>query len=158
MLSTALWILEQEYKFVKNHFTYIDPNPDKIDYWELGTAAALITGATLQTSVFTYQPYYRIWQASAALDWAVRDTTWTRLVKKTGAFGGKYNTYTLHNFYPRLGAFAQRGGWRFAATKIGSRAVPVLGWALLTYDLWKVGKWLGQWSYDRGARPTDSGP
>ena len=69
---------------------------------------------------------------------------WTQAVKKTGALGGKFNTYTFYNLYPRVGAFAQKGGWRFAATKVGSRFIPYVGWALLAYDLYKVGKWVGR--------------
>jgi len=144
MLSVALWVLEQEYKFAKKHFTYTDPNPEKIDSWEAAAVFTAITAGSLQTSAISFQPYYGLYKAHAATQWAVRDTLWTQAVKKTGALGGKFNTYTFYNLYPRVGAFAQKGGWRFAATKVGSRFIPYVGWALLAYDLYKVGKWVGR--------------
>jgi hypothetical protein len=100
----------------------------------------LVQSPILATVALT--PYYQMYKSHAAMTWAVRDTMWTRAVKKTGAFGGKYNTYTLFNYYPKMGQFAQRGGWRFAATKVGSRFIPYVGWALLALDLYSVGKWV----------------
>ena len=32
---------------------------------------------------------------------------------------------------------------KFALTKVASRFVPYVGWGLLAYDLWNLGKWIG---------------
>ncbi len=142
MLIAALWVLEKEYKFGKKHFTYTDPKPDHMSWYEAAAAFTLISGAALQTSVIGGMPYRSLFKAHGAMEWAVRDTMWTRAVRKTGALGGKYNTYTLFNYYPKMGAFAQKGGLRFAVTKVGARVIPYVGWALLAYDLYSVGKWV----------------
>lgn len=40
--------------------------------------------------------------------------------------------------------FAKRSSAKLFAAKAGSRFIPYLGWALLAYDLWHVGKWIGE--------------
>lgn len=37
----------------------------------------------------------------------------------------------------------KRAALKFSA-KLGARAIPYAGWALLGYDLWSLGKWIGE--------------
>ena len=138
MIRAAAWVVDQEIKAAK--WAKISVAEDK--ELELLLWLGLIQSPYLAMASMT--PYWQLGKLHAGTKWAVRDTLWTQAVRKTGAFGGRYNTYTLFNYYPRIGAFAQRGGWRFAATKIGSRFIPYAGAALLAYDLWSVGKWIGE--------------
>jgi len=138
MLILATWVIDQEIKAAKwAGISVAEERELELLLW-LG----LIQAPYLVAASIT--PYYQIAKLHAGTKWAVRDTLWTKAVKRTGAFGGKYNTYTLFNYYPKIGAFAQRGGWRFLATRVGARFIPVLGWGLLAYDLWHVGKWIGE--------------
>ncbi len=89
-------------------------------------------------------PYYSIYQYQAGMSWAVKDIAWSRQVAKTGAIGGRFNTYTLFNYAPKTLAFGSKGGFRLLALKVGARFIPYAGWALLAYDLWSVGKWIGE--------------
>jgi len=136
MLRSAIWLLEQEYRFGKKQFTYTDPNPDEISGYEGMAFTILFAGAALQTSAVSMVPYYSLYQAHAAMSWAVSDIAYSKANR--GALRG------AHTFYPRTLAFARRGGLRFVATKVGSRFIPIVGWALLAYDLWSVGKWIGE--------------
>ncbi len=132
MLITAIWVLEQENKWIRKHFTYTDPDPGNMAWYEAGAALTLIAGGSAQTAMITMMPYYGLSRAHETAQWAVRDTMWTRAVRRT------------RSFYPLNRLLAKPSAWRFATAKVGSRFIPYLGWALLAYDLWSVGKWIGE--------------
>jgi len=137
-MRLAAWVIDQEIKAAKwAGITVAEENELELLIW-LG----LIQSPFIVAGSMT--PYWQLGKLHAGTKWAVRDTLWTRAVKRTGAFGGRFNTYTLFNYYPKIGAFAQRGGWRFVATRAGSRFIPYLGWALFAIDAWSVGKWIGE--------------
>ena len=90
-------------------------------------------------------PYWHISQAAAAADWAVKDIAYSKAATaKYGRLGGKFRTMTAWNYFPRTRAFASRGGWRFAATRVGSKFLGPVGVALLMYDAWLTGIWIGE--------------
>ncbi len=130
MLISAIWLLEAEYRFGKKHFTYTDPDPDNMGWYEAVAALTMISGGAVQTAAITMMPYYSLSRAHEAAQWAVRDTMWTRTVRRT------------RSFYPLNRVLAQPSAWRFAAAKVGSRFIPYVGWALLAYDVYSVGKWV----------------
>ncbi len=89
-------------------------------------------------------PYFTLHQQAARMGWAVDDVRHTRrITAKYGRLAGKFRTMTHWNWFPKHRSFAMRGGLRWTATKVGARFIPYLGWALLAYDLWSVGKWIG---------------
>ncbi len=130
MLISAIWLLEAEYKWGKKHFSYTDPNPDYMSGYEAATVLTLIAGGTVQSAMVTMMPYYGLSKAHDAAQLAARDTMWTRTVRRT------------RSFYPLNRILRQPSAWRFAAAKIGSRFIPYVGWALLAYDAYSVGKWV----------------
>jgi len=127
MIRAAAWILQQESKAI-HWIVTDDAEPKDILALQLSVAAASspIWGMAMIT------PYIGISQASAATSWAVAD-----LASPVGK-------RTFYNYFPRTRAFASRGGWRFAATRVGSKFLGPLGVILLMYDAWSTGVWIGE--------------
>ncbi len=88
-------------------------------------------------------PYYSMYQVHAGMSWAVKDIAYTKAVRAAGG-STKFNTMTLFNYSPKMLKFGSRGGLRLLALKVGARFIPYAGWAILAYDLWSVGKWIGE--------------
>ncbi len=138
MLRAAAWVIDQEIKLAKRAGISVS----KDNKLEVMLAVGLIQLPYLTALSMT--PYYQLAQAHGRMSWAVKDIAWSRQVAKTGAFGGRFNTYTFFNYAPRTLAFGTRGGMRLLALKAGARLIPYAGFALLAYDLWSVGKWIGE--------------
>lgn len=140
MIRAAAWILEQESKII--HWIAADdadPTDVVLMHIVLAGGTAPIWGGVAMT------PYWNISQAAAATTWAVDDIAYTKAAKaKYGRLGAKFRTMTAWNYFPRTRTFASRGGWRFAATKIGSRFLGPIGVGLLMIDAWSTGIWIGE--------------
>lgn len=146
MLRLALWILEQENKAIS---WLVDEEKSRpVDVFAFRIVMGAMT-APLWGMVMV-QPYYQLYSLHAATSWAVEDITHTKAMRaKYGRAGAKFRTLTHFNLFPRTRTFAMRGGARWAVTRVGSKFIPVVGWALLAYDLWLVGTWIGEqtWGY-----------
>jgi len=138
MIRAAAWVIDQEIKAAK----WAGLSVTKENKLETMIYMGLIQSPYLAALSMT--PYYQMVQAQGRMSWAVKDIAWSRQVAKTGAIGGRFNTYTLFNYAPRTLAFGSRGGARLLALKVGARFIPYAGWALFAYDLWSVGKWIGE--------------
>ncbi len=127
MLRAAAWILEQESKAI-HWIVSDDADPKDVVALQLGVAIASspVWGMAMIT------PYYGIHKAQAAAAWSVADLASPR---------GKRSFW---NYAPRTRAFASRGGWRFAATRVGSKFLGPVGVALFMYDAWLTGIWIGE--------------
>ena len=134
MFITALWVLEQEQKAFDWMFPYkkqLSSTSESI------VAGGLLTAAAGQTALIGSTPYSLIARVSGNADLYLRqvalDAKW---YNPSGfKFGGKLGiipTYTKH-----------RAG-KVLAAKIGARFIPYAGWALFAYDMWHVGKWIGE--------------
>jgi len=130
MFFTALWILEKEVEGVRKGTSNWPSVQDEPEAY-----AILGSFAIMQTVVITAMPYHSLYMAQAAAEWTVKDIAYT---SATGMQRGHYTRY------PGTLAFAKRGGWRFAATKVGSRFLGPIGVALLMVDAWKTGIWIGE--------------
>ena len=138
MLSTALWVLEQEAKFVDKHFQYTDPDTKHISGAEGLGFTTLLAAAGFQTAAISSVPYYQLYKAHSAASWAVADVAAARAG----------TTRSVFNYAPRALAFARRGRGSLLLMRAGARGIPFLGAAILTTDLWfaswRVGKWIGE--------------
>jgi len=130
-LSLALWILDKEIEMIKKGTSNWPSVQDKPEPY-----AGLAVVAIMQTVAVSLTPYHTIWQAQGAADWVVRDMAYT--ARTGGARRG------AHRWYPRTLAFARRGGARYVAVKAGQRLLGPVGVALLWWDAWHAGIWIGE--------------
>ncbi len=140
MFRAAAWILEQESKAI-HWIASDDAHPADVAMMQLvvGASTLPIWGGV------AVSPYLQLAQLQGRLSWAAADVTHTAAMRaKYGAVGAKFRTLTYWNYFPRTRAFASRGGWRFAATRVGSKFLGPVGVALLMYDAWLVGIWIGE--------------
>jgi len=110
-----------------------------------GIYAAGLVAAIVQSAVISQMPYYTLYRYQSAASWAVADIAHSRgMASRSGRAAAKFDTMTHWNYAPKTRAFAARSGTRFVATKIASRALGPIGVALLMYDAWKTGIWIGE--------------
>ncbi len=140
MLRAAAWILEQEFKAID----WIAADDARVtDVIMLKIVVGGMTGPLW--GMVGLAPHWQISRAQAAASWAVKDIAHTRAATaRYGRLGGKFRTMTAFNYYSRTLAFASRGGWRFAAIRVGSKFLGPVGVALLMYDAWLTGIWIGE--------------
>ncbi len=118
MIHHALWVAEQQFAWSKRNFT---PTRDNEGEWHIATAPFYL--ATF--GVVSSAPYAAVITTADSLAWhAATDVQERVIMKGMGVRIGK------------------RKAARWAATKLATRAIPYVGWALLAYDLWHVGKWV----------------
>ena len=138
--AVALWVLDKEYEMIRKGTSGWPSVQDRP-----GVYAAGFVAAAVQTAVIGQMPYYSIYRYQSAASWAVDDIAYSRgVAARHGARAAKYETMTYWNYAPRTRAFASRGGARFVATKVASRFLGPIGVALLMYDAWHVGIWIGE--------------
>jgi len=133
MIKHSIWVLEQEYRFAKEQFDWGEggrPTLEDDPWWIF----AGITAAAVQTSAISALPYYGIIQLSGRMDDYVFYHTIDRAVPIAFRFGAG-----IKGFQPVFRSAARRG--LLLGARVGSRAIPYVGWALLAYDLYSVGKW-----------------
>ena len=130
MISSAIWVLEQEHKWAKRNFSWGDRRIGP------GDSAWLLAGigfGIVQTAAISIMPYYSIIQAAGHAD----DYVWLRTQPKGFSMSSKG--------VRAVGwSTSRRAMLKYGAAKVGSRFIPYAGWALLAYDLWNVGKWIGE--------------
>jgi len=155
MLRFALWILEQENKAIS---WLVDEEKSRpVDVFALRVAMGVMTAPLW--GMVAFQPYHQLYSWQAATSWAVEDITYTKAIRaKYGRTAARFRTYTYFNLYPGTRTFAMRSGGRFFLTKVASRALGPIGWALLAVDLWMIGKWIGDqtWSLSGIGVPEES--
>ncbi len=130
MFSTAAWVLDQEYKAYK--WLVRGFPKDDLSVVEQVFAGATITGWVGVHGYIASQPYARLWELSGDLDMIIREANMRHHAPFSFSPSAK-------GWVPR---FAPKAG-KMLVTKGLSRAVPYVGWALLGYDLWNFGKWIG---------------
>ena len=121
MIHHAIWVAEQQLAWSKRNFK---PTKDNEGVWHITTSPFyLIPFAAISSA-----PYAMIATTSSNLAWQVE--TNAMQVQLARSYGIR-----------RIGA---RSALKFGLTKVASRAVPGLGYALLAVDMWHVGKWIGE--------------
>jgi len=149
MFITALLVLEWEAKWLKRN-TGAWPSVEGNEHAYM----VLLGGAVLQTSLIGMMPYATIIQAGGI----VEDYVWLRTapqhkIKGFRVFekGKPVRADRMSRAKIRSGAYqikpygwaaTRSGGRRLIAAKIAARFIPYLGWGLLAYDAYLVGKWV----------------
>jgi len=140
MIRAAAWILEQESKAI-NWIVTDDAHPADVLALKFLMAAST---APIWISVAT-APYYQLSQMQVKAAWALTDIGYSEAVTaRYGSTAAKYKHASYWNYFPRTRAFASRGGWRFVATRVGSKFLGPVGVALVIYDAWLTGIWIGE--------------
>lgn len=134
MIRGAIWWLEQWHKANKPFYHFWDDSPEgQVG----GPVFAMMTGIAPAIGI-AVSPYGQLQRRTIALESYVAREAWSKgspFVRSTpkGLIFGKRFT---HSAGKRL---ILKGG-----AKLGARAIPYLGWALLVVDAWMVGKWIGE--------------
>ena len=140
MIRASIWFVEHLWGGV-DYIAHEDADPTDVFYLKM--VGAMATSPIWAGIAIT--PYWKIHQQAGRFAWAVDDVRHTKKMRaKYGRLGAKFRTFTYWNHFPKHRAYALRGGARWAAMKVGSRAIPYLGWALFALDAWSVGKWIGE--------------
>ncbi len=131
-VSIAIWVLEQE-------AAWFDRN---VEGMNLSGALSFGVLGAVQGSAIAINPYHQIYQQASAFSWVVDDLdysakhpVWSKIWPKTGHLTVQHRPLLM---------FARRGAMRNLAVRVGARAIPYAGWALLILDAWHVGKWIGE--------------
>lgn len=132
MFRAATWVVDQEVKALEWMGISFKGKPEAAIWFGLIQLPYLVA--------IGMQPYHYLYQAHGAASWAVKDIAYSRAAAAAG-YNPKYKTMTFWNYAPKTLKFGKRGGVRLIALKVGSRFIPYVGWALLAYDLYGVGKW-----------------
>lgn len=128
MMKAAAWYAGEWHKFHKSAYA---PSVDRAtEHPVFGSLAMLYVSETLALPIVaaSVSPYVKLHQVSQQMDWALE-------ASRPGMRA------PLHNWSPKLYKFGKRGLAARIALRIGSRAIPYVGWSLLVYDLYSVGKW-----------------
>ncbi len=135
-VSAAIWVLEHESAWVKRNFSRTDSDNDPSAF------IALSTAGMVQSALISSTPYYAIYSQASAFGWVADDLAyakkyplWSKVWPQTGHW---------YNHHPGLLSWARKTAGRKLAVRIGARAIPYVGWALLIWDAWNVGKWIGE--------------
>ncbi len=137
MIRAAAWILDQEVKGIH----WLVPHQYEMKDLYLHGVIAVSTAPIWGTVAM--MPYLKIASLQRDTAWAVADIRYAKSSRSAG-YISKFKTMTFWNYAPRTRAFASRGGWRFAVTRVGSKFLGPLGVALLMYDAWSTGIWIGE--------------
>ncbi len=147
----AIWVVEQEAKVLapfyhgeRKQFSELNPSM-QVFVTSVGIANAAGLGMVASS------PYTYLWskttQARNYLAEEIMEMNYIRTGKSKfkpsyATKGGGFATR------PLLGKYVKGKAGRRLAAKVGSRFIPYAGWALLMVDLWHVGKWIGQKTWD----------
>ena len=127
-VTTAVWVLQQEYEFAKKHFSWGKGSPtiEKDPWWIFGG----IVAAGGQSAIISMMPYAGLIRAHGF----VEDYVWMRTAPQHAIRGFKGIT-------PYGWSVGRKAAFRLGAAKVAARFIPYVGWGLLAYDLYTVGKW-----------------
>ncbi len=132
MLISAIGLLEQEYAFGKKHVREW-PEVKGNEYAYMMMAM----GATAQTAVVSSMPYVAINKAYGA----AYNYQWVRTAPQHKIKGFRIKSPGF-KAVPYGWSTSKVAGRRLLAARIGARFIPYVGWALLAYDVYEVGKWV----------------
>ncbi len=131
MLISAIWLLEAEYKFVKkNTSDWPEFEGNEYEYMVIGM------GAAMQSSVVSMMPYAGINRLAGAAE----QYAWMRTAPQHKIKGFRIKSPGF-KAVPYGWSTSKAAGRRLLAARIGARFIPYVGWALLAYDVYSVGKW-----------------
>ncbi len=140
MFYGAIWVAEQEFKAYQwlyarhPHGKFSDLSKKEQIYLESVFILNAMGLGTLAVSPYSY---------------IIRSTG--KMAEYQAAFeAGEYASYSMRKSSPHfirrkvVKSVSAKYAAKYALSKIGSRFVPYVGWALFVYDMWNVGTWLGE--------------
>jgi hypothetical protein len=130
MIRPAIWVLEQEYEFAKKQFSW---GPKGVPP---SAVFALIVMGVFQTAVISGMPYASLIQAHGF----VEDYVWMRTAPQHRIKGFRIKSPGF-KAVPFGWSVSRKAAFRLGAAKVAARFIPYVGWGLLAYDLYTVGKW-----------------
>jgi len=133
MIRPAIWVLEQEYEFAKKHFSWGPGGPMAKP---LKLVPLIIMGIT-QTAVISGMPYASLIKAHGF----VEDYVWMRTAPQHRIRGFRAGPGVPKGIHPYGWSVSRKAAFRLGAAKVAARFIPYVGWGLLAYDLYTVGKW-----------------
>ncbi len=142
----AIWAMEQEHKAIK--WFRDDSSTSPKDWSDLSSGEQLFistsgTGWVMAHSYVAAQPYAQMFGYAAREDRFLRDLA-LHSARSSGGMGvplGFRWGVGIKGFQTK---FLTATAGRKLAAKAASRFIPYAGWALLAFDLWHVGKWIGE--------------
>ena len=134
-VTTAVWVLQQEYEFAKKHFSWGKgpPTIEKDPWWIFGGIAA----AGGQSAIISMMPYAGLIRAHGFVDQYV----WLRTAPQHALRGFRAGPGVPKGLHPFGWSVSKKAAFRLGAAKVAARFIPYVGWGLLAYDLYTVGKW-----------------
>ena len=133
MIRPAIWVLEEEYKFIRKHFSWGPTGAPDSPSWVF----PLIAAAALQTSVISSLGYSTIFRAYGF----VEDYVWMRTAPQHAIKGFRAGPGVPKGIHPFGWSTSRKAMFRLGAAKVEARFIPYVGWGLFAYDLYSVGKW-----------------
>ncbi len=134
MIRGAIWWLEQWHAMNK-HYDFYDAWDDSPEGAVASPFYFAMTGVF--PAVFIgVSPYGHMQRATMNLEGYVARKAWNKSNIVINARPPFFHRRFTHSAGKRL---ILKGG-----AKLGARAIPYLGWALLAVDAWMVGKWIGE--------------
>lgn len=139
-LSNVIWVAEQEYKA----YSWLNRKAPHGKFSEMPKShQAFLTGAFMLNAGLLGTGVVLPYAALARYSGMAAEFT-------TAFEAGEYATYSMTarspHFLKRRVVFrvSMKYAARYAAVKIGSRFLGPIGVALLMYDAWTLGKWIGR--------------
>ena len=149
MIRSGIWYLEHWNKFHSKYYGDVgsfvfDGSRSKTERtlgWSWAVAYALTTG--LAPAVFLgISPYHYIYHGASTLDLG-----WRTALRAEGGYLA-HSTATSRWILGGSDDVLKLRYGRLLAAKAGSRLIPYVGWSLLAYDLYNVGKWYLESDFD----------
>jgi len=132
MIRPAIWVLEQEYEYAKKYFSWGPGGP----LAKPAATAALIVLGIVQSAAISGMPYASLIQAHGF----VEDYVWMRTAPQHRIKGFRIKSPGF-KAVPYGWSVSRKAAFRLGAAKVAARFIPYVGWGLLAYDLYTVGKW-----------------
>ena len=140
MLKHALWLLDKEWEWYHSdarkrlwtHRQFQLGDPDT----PIWLPFAVLGGATAQTALIASFPYVGLAKGAGIAS----DYVWLRTAPQHAVQGFKFGP-GIKGFQPYGWSTSRKAMFRLGAAKVAARFIPYVGWGLLAYDLYSVGKW-----------------
>ena len=139
MFRTAIWFLEQEARWGRS-LLGPDTTPGELTVPEIAAIGGFGAMGAVQTFFIGTAPYHGLYKMGSSM--ALDADRITEAISRERWIG---RSPLWRHFNLTWGTKPARSQlFKRAALKLGSRAVPGLGWALFVVDMWAVGKWIGE--------------
>ena len=135
MIKWNIWVLEQEIEFARKHFDWGSKGRPTVQDDPMVIFGGLLAVGG-QTALISSMPYVGLLKAHGFAS----DYLWLRTAPQHAIKGFKFGP-GIKGFQPYGWSTSRKAMFRLGAAKVAARFIPYVGWGLLAYDLYSVGKW-----------------